>query len=373
MKLKYIFYDDFKFWISELSNEGDNPWNAEYYCYQMRERDDWFEEIEIKQTEINQALFTFLDFGDNAELEGGNVKRGAFTYTVYKLIGGWQLLDAGMSVADLPLNEGDFLLIDSSCKPSRGVIVTPRPLRLPRNFSSYVGADQFLSFKAPFVCVCYTVESESMGLGFRCNPDPLIKLESAGFRVSLKEKDQTAEHIERPYLLPDDPYHRLLFDMLGWYNYTPHSREKYILQKPELDAILDKDYPAFLIVGISHKRWEYPRNLLYISIGKDFQPKLESLANLWMNINSLEYEQRTQLEEEIYAKLPVMKLEKTASYQEMLDQIKQQKAQGLISEEEARKISYTEAETQMAGMLRDDLFYAACLREFGNKAFLLPA
>lgn len=373
MKLKYILHDDFKFWISELSNEGDNPWNAEYYCYQMRERDDWFEEIEIKQTEINQALFTFLDFGDNAELEGGNVKRGAFTYTVYKLIGGWQLLDAGMSVADLPLNEGDLLLIDCSFKPSRGVIATPRSARLPKNFSSYAGANRFFSFRVPFVQFCYTAESDSLGREFRNNINRLEKLERAGFCISLDEKEQPAELGEHPYKLRNDPYRQLLFDALGWYNYTPHSREEYIQQIPELNTILDNEYNAFLKVGFSNKRWEDPSKLLYISIGKDFQQTLTTLAYILENINSLEYEQRTQLEEEIYAKLPVMKLEKTASYQEMLDRIKQQKAQGLISEEEARKISYIEAETQMAGMLRDDLFYAACLREFGNKAFLLPA
>ena len=372
MKLKYILYDDLNLWISELSNEGDNPWNAEYYCYQMRERDDWFEEIEIKQSEINQALFTFLDLGDNAELEEGNVKRGAFTYTVYKLIGGWQLLDAGMSIANLPLNDGDFLLIDSSFKPSRGVIATPRSARLPKNFSSYVRAHRFYTFRAPFVQVCYTVESEAMGLGFRNNLNLLEKLERAGFCVSLDEKQQPAERGEHPYRLPDDPYRELLFDALGWYNYTPHSREEYIQQIPELKTILDNEYNAFLKVGFSNKRREDPSKLLYISIGKDFQQTLTTLAYILENVNSLEYEQHTQLEEEIYAKLQVMKLEKTASYQEMLDQIKQQKAQGLISEEEARKRSYEEADIQMAGMLRDDLFYAACLREFGNKAFLLP-
>jgi hypothetical protein len=61
-----------------------------------------------------------------------------------------------MSVADLPLNEGDFLLIDSSFKPSRGVIATPRSARLPTNFSSYARAHRFYTFRAPFVQVCYT-------------------------------------------------------------------------------------------------------------------------------------------------------------------------------------------------------------------------
>lgn len=372
MKLKYILHDDFKFWISNLANEGENPWNTEYYCYQMRELNDWFEEIEIQQSDSNEALYTFLDLGDNAELEEGNVKRGAFTYTVYKLIGGWQMLDAGMPVADLPLNDGDFLLIDSSFKPSRGVIATPRSARLPKNFSSYAGANRFFSFRAPFVQVCYTTESDSLGLQFRNNINPLEKLERAGFCVSLDEKKQPAKPGEHPYKLPNDPYRQLLFDALGWYNFTPHSPEEYIQQTPELKTILDNEFNAFLKVGFSNKRWEDPIKLLFISIGKDFQQTLTPLAYILENLNSLEYEQRKRLEEEIYATLPVMKLEKTASYHEMLDQITQQKAQGLISEEEARKISYTEAETQMASMLRDDLFYAACLREFGDKAFLLP-
>ena len=373
MKLKYIFYDDFKFWISELSNEGKNPRNAEYYCCQMRERDDWFEEIEIKQSEINQALFTFLDLGDNAELEGGNVKRGAFTYTVYKLIGGWQLLDAGMSIADLPLNNGDFLLIDSSFKPSRGVIGTPRPLFLPKSFSSYVEDFAHSTSYIPSVQVCYTIESESVGLHFRNNPDLLEKIEIAGFSVSLDEINLQTPNGNHPYLLKDDEYKQLLFDALGWYNYAPKQISEYRNLNPHLSWLFNQGYSGFIKVVYSQYRNYDPGKYLYIGLDGDYQNTLQKLTNCIENNESYREQHLEELREIILDCIPYMKLEKTSSYHLMLEQILRQKTLGLMSEEEARSISHMEAHQQMSKVDLVNLFYDQCIKELGSKARILKA
>ena len=88
MKLKYIFHDFFKYWIADLPDCSAKPWSTEFYVRQMQQQNDWFDDIELKESDTHRPLFTFLDLGENATVEEGKVLCGAFTYSVYKLNGG---------------------------------------------------------------------------------------------------------------------------------------------------------------------------------------------------------------------------------------------------------------------------------------------
>jgi hypothetical protein len=373
MHLKYIFYNHFKYWIAELSNEGLNPWDSAFFAQQMQERNDWCDAIECNEGDWHKPLFKLLDLGENAELDAGKVKRGAYTYTIYKLCVGWQLLDAGLSLAELSLKNGDCLLIDSSFKPSRGVIVTPTPLRLPKSFESYVNAYEYSSFQTPLVHVCYAAEFDSIGLYFRNNPDLLERIEREGFRVSLDETISSEKLNQHPYHLKDDYYQQLLFDALGWYNYSPQNSSQYKEQQPQLNWIFNEGYFGFIKVVYSEYRNYDPKKYLYIVLDSDYTTTLHSLIACITNFEAYRKQHFEEIREIILDCIPHMKLEKTSSYFVMLEQIMRQKKLGLMSEKEAHQLSYQEAHQQMAKINQTDLFYEQCIKEFGEKARILIA
>ncbi|MFN5317350.1 MAG: hypothetical protein ACK5CY_00760 [Bacteroidia bacterium] len=371
MKLKYIFVDSFKYWIADLPDCSVNPWSTEFYVQHMQQQNDWFDEVELNGTDTNKALFTFLDLGENATVEEGKVVRGAFTYSVYKLIGGWQFLDAGASASDLNLEDGDFLLIDSSFKPSRGVIATPRPLYLPKSFSSFVQSDEFSAFRVPYVKICYAAECQSIGLDFRNQPELLEKIDHSGFSVSLDETKRQPLISKHPYLLNDDTFKQVLFDALGWYNYMPKPIAQYRAENPHLSWIFNQGFLGFIKVAYSNYRNYDPNKYLYIGLDADYHNTLKTLMRCIENIESYRQQHLEELREIILDCIPHMKLEKTSSYHVMLEQIMRQKTLGLMSEEEARRISHQEAYQQMAKIDLTDLFYEQCTKELGEKARIL--
>jgi len=55
----------------------------------------------------------------------------------------------------------------------------------------------------------------------------------------------------------------------------------------------------------------------------------------------------------------------------MLDQIYRQKAQGFVSPEDANRLSEKLVDELLRSVNRADLFYAHCLREFGENALII--
>ena len=55
----------------------------------------------------------------------------------------------------------------------------------------------------------------------------------------------------------------------------------------------------------------------------------------------------------------------------MLNQIYRQKAQGFVSAEDANRISEQLVDDVLRSVNRADLFYAHCLREFGENALII--
>jgi hypothetical protein len=55
----------------------------------------------------------------------------------------------------------------------------------------------------------------------------------------------------------------------------------------------------------------------------------------------------------------------------MLNQIYRQKAQGFVSPEDANRLSEKLVDELLRSVNRADLFYAHCLREFGENALII--
>jgi hypothetical protein len=55
----------------------------------------------------------------------------------------------------------------------------------------------------------------------------------------------------------------------------------------------------------------------------------------------------------------------------MLNQIYRQKAQGFVSAEDANRLSEQLVDELLRSVNRADLFYAHCLREFGENALII--
>lgn len=370
MKLNVFRHNEFESWISERSNNGQSVWDTQEYTQHMAARNDWYEELRIKEDE---QLFTpfrkHLELRKDSELINGEIKAGAYVYSLHKLDGGWNFLDAGLSAKTLNLQDGDFILVDFHFRPTGRVIVTPTPIYLPDNFSNYI-LSYYSSFRTPNVSICYTVESPEIGLALRAQPEPLKWLKSAGFSVRINEVYDQKLRIKHPSV-PSDTLQRILFDAMGWFNVFPFYRAEYCLQYPQLQQVFDSGFSAFLKVGYSNNRREDPNTYVYIKLDENYENTFIRLAKCLEESKMSEEFQREKLRNEILSKTPVMKLERTSSYQEMLDQIYRQKAQGFVSADDAYRLSEQLVDEMLRSVNRAELFYAHCLREFGENALLI--